>query len=340
MEVAKQKFGEGVRLFQNGDIEGARRSFLDAEREHHAAPIVYNLGLAEERLGHPQAAVDAYERYLAEEGDRGELSAPAAVAIAQIKARSTKLRIRTKPPGARLFVDGAPLPDLSPTTVLVTAGHHVVVAQGETFRAESELEAEGRGDLREVSLDAPAAAAPAEAPVPPSPAPPPPAPAPAEPSLVVWHAAFVVSPIYMLGADNVGQKNSRNGTSVVAGAGGSIGLGISDELAFVLRGFAGIGPDAKPATAYAGGPGVIAALGRVRFGATFLGGRLDTRANDADYSTDLVFGSGAEVGFVVVPRKHARGGWVAAFEPWFLLTNQKQDNTSIFFAASFGYRSF
>src|SRR5207244_3515958 len=92
VEVARKIFADGVKLYQQGDYEGARRLFKQADAEHHAPAIVYNLALAEEKLRHPQAAVDAYEAYVAEVGDRGELSSSAAVAIAQIKARATKLR--------------------------------------------------------------------------------------------------------------------------------------------------------------------------------------------------------------------------------------------------------
>jgi len=86
-----------VKLYQQGDYEGARRLFKQADAEHHAPAIVYNLALAEEKLRHPQAAVDAYEAYVGEVGEQGELSSSAAVAIAQIKTRPTTLRIATKP---------------------------------------------------------------------------------------------------------------------------------------------------------------------------------------------------------------------------------------------------
>ena len=97
VEAARRAFADGVQLFRVGDYEGARRLFLKADAEHHAPAIVYNLGMAEERLGHPQPAVDAYEAYVAEAGESGEFSSSATVAIAQLKARSTRLRISTEP---------------------------------------------------------------------------------------------------------------------------------------------------------------------------------------------------------------------------------------------------
>lgn len=140
---ARGHFADGVRRFGDGDFEGARRLFLQAEHEHHAPVILYNLARAEERLGHPQAAVDAYERYLAEAGARAEFAEPAAIAVADLRARSGRVRIESKPQGARAFVDGNPLEEPTPTSVLLPAGLHHVVVEGETWRASSDSEATG-----------------------------------------------------------------------------------------------------------------------------------------------------------------------------------------------------
>ena len=155
VEAARKDFAEGVRLYQRGDYEGARRLFKKADTEHHAAPVLYNLARTEERLLRAQAAVDAYEAYVGDAGEGGEFTGAAVVAITQIKARSTRLRIETRPTGARIFVDGFPLSESSPTTFLVSAGHHVVVAQGEAFRAERDVEVTGNGDSLSVTLEAP-----------------------------------------------------------------------------------------------------------------------------------------------------------------------------------------
>jgi outer membrane protein assembly factor BamD (BamD/ComL family) len=45
VDLARAIFAEGVKLYQRDDYEGARRLFKKAEAEHHAAPIVYNIGL-------------------------------------------------------------------------------------------------------------------------------------------------------------------------------------------------------------------------------------------------------------------------------------------------------
>lgn len=353
---ARKVFADGVRLYQNGDYEGARRLFREADAEHHAPAIVYNIALAEEKLGHPQAAVDAYEAYLAEAGDKGDLAPSAAAAIAQIKARSTRLRLETKPSGARMFVEGAPLNEAAPTNVLVTAGHHVVVAQGEGWRGERDIEARGGGDVlaiaieREEATEAAPPISPATQPqpttppldqgpvTPPTPIAPTPG-SPNEPEGITWGAEFVIAPAYLLGVTNAAADNARNAFSIAAGPLFEVGYALTDRFELLARGFVGIGPDAKPAYAYMGGPGLsFRATSFLWLGATFIGGRFDTRAHDARYDTDIVFGAMAEANVILL--KKPAGEWLAGFQPAMLLTAMQRDNTAIFFPLTFGFRGF
>jgi hypothetical protein len=88
-----------------------------------------------------------------------------------------------------------------------------------------------------------------------------------------------------------------------------------------------------------GGPGIsFRLLPALWLGATFLGGRFETRAHDHDYGTDLVFGAMVEATYVVM--KKAEGEWIAGLSPAFLLTRRDQDNTTIFFPLTFGYRAY
>ncbi|MBX3232994.1 MAG: PEGA domain-containing protein [Labilithrix sp.] len=357
VEKARRLFADGVRLYQTGDYEGAKRLFKEADAEHHAPAIIYNVGLAEEKLGHRQAALDAYEAYVAEVGDRGELSAAAVAAVAQIRSTSTKLRIESKPPGARVFLDGMPLPEATPTTYLVGAGHHVIVAQGEGWRAERDLEAKGGGESLTVALEEPprVTAAPATGEPPPSPpaiapAPiddvsPPKRPAPVEigaPDALVWGAAFAIAPALMLGVpqDAGGTKtNTRDIVTVLAGPLLEIGYAITEDIEFLGRGLAGIGPDAKPSAMYMGGPGLSFRLAdRLWLGATFIGGRIDSARKGVPYGTNLVFGVIAEANLAVIKKPH--GEWIVGVQPSFLLTEMRNDNTTLFVPLSFGYRGY
>ena len=344
VEAARRDFTEGVRLYQRGDYEGARRLFRRADAEHHAPSIVYNLAVAEERALRPQAAVDAYEAYLAEAGESGEFSGAAVVAIAQIKARSTRLRIATRPSGARVFVDGAPLADASPASLLVAGGHHVVVAQGDGWRAEEDVEVNGVGDTLAVSLEAPAAAGATAPSSPPLPAAPPAVDRAPEPVIVdvpdgfVWGAAFALAPYHMVGAAK-GMPNELSTTRVAAGAILEAGHAVTDRFEFLARGFLALGPEAHPSYAYMGGPGLSLRLGSSLWvGATFLGGRLETKSNGIAYGTDLVFGAMAEATVVVLASKW--GQWTVGVQPGLLLTDEGRDNTAIFFPMTFGYRAY
>jgi len=353
VEAARKDFAEGVRLYQRGDYEGARRLFKKADTEHHAAPVLYNLARTEERLLRAQAAVDAYEAYVGEAGEAGEFTGAAVVAITQIKARSTRLRIETRPTGARIFVDGFPLSESSPTTFLVSAGHHVVVAQGEVFRAERDVEVTGNGDSLSVTLEAPLsdASAPLSPPdthdadsSPSSPsvatavADPPSLPPPAAPDGFVWGAAFTLAPYHLIGAAS-SLPNSESKTQVMAGAILEAGHAVTDRFEFLARGFVALGPDGKPSFAIMGGPGLSLRIGTsVWLGATFLVGQIETVAEGKRYGTDVVFGTMLEATFVVLPT--SAGQWTVGIQPGLLLTNKPPDNTTFFFPLSFGYRAY
>lgn len=361
VEVARKKFANGIKLYQQGDYEGARRLFKEAEAEHHAAPIVYNLALAEEKLGHLQAALDAYEAYVGEVGDKGDLAPAAAIAIGQIRSRSTRLKIETQPSGAHVFVDGQPLADVSPVTFLVGAGTHVVVAQRDGGRGEQDVVAKGAGDTVPVVIAIPISekvTPPPPPPVdpikPPPPdkitPPPPPPPPPSEPEGLVWGVSFAIVPAYLLGVKQLTQEelavpgtqprdNTSPRASIVAGPVLEIGYALTERFEFLARGFAGIGPDGKPAYCYMGGPGLSFKIGdRLWVGATFIGGQLELSKHRPHYGTDLVFGAMAEVNFAVLKKKD--GEWIAGLQPAFLLTEMRNDNTTFFFPLSFGYRAY
>jgi tetratricopeptide (TPR) repeat protein len=349
---ARKLFADGVHQYQIGDYEGALRLFKEANAEHHAPAIMYNVGLAEEKLGHRQAAVDAYEAYVAEAGDKGEFTTVAVATIAQIRATSAKLRIETKPPGAHVFVDGNALHDPSPVTLLVGAGHHIVVAQGDGWRAEKEIEATGATPLTIELQEAPKPAPPPPplepAPPPPPPVvvepkPPPPPPSPAAPDGLVWGAQFAITTGIMFGVDAVDEQkhkhlNTKTIPTVLAGPLLEVGYALTENIEFLARGLVGIGPDGKPSFMYMGGPGLSFKLGPIWAGASFIGGRINSARHEVTYSTDIVFGVLGEVAVPVLKKAH--GEWLVSVQPSFLLTEMRNDNTTIFWPIAFGYRAY
>jgi hypothetical protein len=359
---ARKVFAEGVRLYQAGDWDGARRLFREAEAEHHAPAIVYNIGLAEEKLGHPQAAVAAYEAYVAESGEKSELAPAAAAAIAQIKAKTTKLVVETRPSGSQVFLDGAALESPSPVTLLVRPGPHLVMVLGDGWSEERKLDAAGTGDTVSLVIEAASPSAsptPRESPLlrgPPSAggvenvaAPPsrpsaisPDALAPpvakALPDGLVWGATFAILPVYLLGVSTPGANNAKGGLSIVAGPMFELGFALTERFEFLARALVGLGPDGKPSYDYMGGPGLSYRVGPAWLGASFLGGQLETRVRGVRYGTDLVFGGMLEASVVVVEKP--QGEWLVGIQPSVLLTEMRQDNTAVFFPVSFGYRAY
>src|SRR5688572_18119931 len=103
---ARATFQAGVKAFQDGSFELALGKFQEADRLGHAAAITYNIARTFEKLERPQEAYEAYEAYVAEAGEAGEFTSAAVVAIAQLKARSTRLSIESTPPGAEITLDG------------------------------------------------------------------------------------------------------------------------------------------------------------------------------------------------------------------------------------------
>jgi hypothetical protein len=164
---------------------------------------------------------------------------------------------------------------------------------------------------------------------------------------LVWGAGFAIVPAFLFGVDTsektpeetAATKNARDAASIFAGPLVEIGLALSPDFVFLARGLVGIGPDGKPSYAYMGGPGIsFRATSRLWLGATFLGGRFETRAFDADYGTDLVFGTMVEATYAVL--RKTDGEWIAGLQPAFLLTRRDRDNTTIFFPMTFGYRAY
>jgi PEGA domain-containing protein len=357
---ARGHFADGVRRFGDGDFEGARRLFLQAEHEHHAPVILYNLARAEERLGHPQAAVDAYERYLAEAGAKAEFAEPAAIAVADLRARSGRVRIESKPQGGRAFVDGNPLEEPTPTSVLLPAGLHHVVVEGETWRASSDFEATGGHDLT-VRVERPETAAlPIVAP-PPLVLPPPKAPALPRnegPEGFVYGASFVVAPFVFFGAvsptkfthpagsggSSLTTDNSTWQWGFEAAISAEAGYAFAPRAEILLRGFAGLGSTCKNVLAshiVAGGPAISYRLtDSIWIGASAIGGNGATcrgQSEFANYNTGLVLSPSVDLAIAVVTNSY--GQWIITASVANFFADAK-NNILLYVPLGFGVRFF
>jgi hypothetical protein len=346
---ARGHFADGVRRFGDGDFEGARRLFLQAEHEHHAPVIIYNLARAEERLAHAQAAVDAYERYLAEAGGKAEFAEAAAIAVAELRARSSRVRIESRPPGGRAFVDGSPLEEPTPTTILLPAGLHHVVVEGDAWRASSDFEASSGKELT-VTVDRPESATPPvvlKTTPPIAPPPPPLLPAaPTGPDGFVFGASFVVAPFVFFGATKPpqGDNNTKTQWGFEAAMTAELGYAFAPRAEIVIRGFAGLGStcsNALESHIIAGGPAINYRLtNAIWIGASIMGGAAATcreQSAPANYDTGLVLSPSLDLAIAVATQPY--GQWVITASVANFFADAK-NNILLYAPLGFGVRFF
>ncbi|MEO7114203.1 MAG: hypothetical protein ABI183_27425 [Polyangiaceae bacterium] len=348
-DSARAHFSEGVTRFEAGDYEGARALFLRADSEHHAPVIIYNVARSEERLDHPQAAVDAYDSYLREAGDSGEFATAAALAMAQIRARSPRLRVETSPPGANVFVDAQAAPEKSPTSILVTIGHHHVVAQGDDWHAETEVDATdpskgaivtlarapGNSAVSSTSTPTSTHLAPAPETVPIS-----------GPNGLVLGMSFSIVAYHFF--SKRGQADTTTGVAPALIA--DVGYAITPRVEITLRVLGGLGSEGTPVTLVEGlGPGFsFRALPALWIGAWCLGGRIESSFTPGEPIPGEAPGPRyVETGWVFAPELEASvalfqtdyGQWMLSISPSYYFASP-QDNGALFVPMSFGLRTF
>jgi hypothetical protein len=337
VETARARFVEGVRLYKLGDDLGARLAFLDAERAHHAAVTIYNLALVEERLGHAQAAVDDYERYVGEAGEQGEFTQSAVVASAELRRRASKVRIETQPAGARLFIDGAAIEERSPLTWLLLPGKHHVSVEWDHGRADEDVDVQG-GTPRTLSFSRPAEPAPTStlpARVPPesqlAPAevkPPPAPPRPPEIAGLVFGGAFIAMPYHFQRLNS-----GKNDDGAFAGLSGEIGYAFAEHAFVGLRVLAAAGSSCRQvlgAHVLTAGPALEYHVSHSFWiGASLNGGQGEACRDGATLSTDIVFSPMLDASYAVTSQDY--GQWLVSLGFGYFFANPTND-TGLFYA--------
>lgn len=351
---ARKAFKEGVTAFQAGDFATALAKFQKADAAAHAPAITYNIARTLEQLGRPQDAIFAYERYLAEAGEGGEFTTAAALAIAQIKARNARLVVSSTPPGATVTLDGTPLPEKTPTTVLVPPGRHRLTLSLDDWNEERTVETTAGTASELVFVRGKSA-----------PAPPPKrvvvvktVPASTKPELsgLMGTAGLSISAYRFVGNADREQGNTSTQaqsapTGLVFGLGFDMGYALSARTALVLRGFGGFGSsESSLASLGAIGPAISFRIseqfwagGGVAFGA----GQADSDATRRDlvsaqdssltFETDIALGPSLELAFS--PDENSSGQWLIALMPTTLLSAGGKQST-LFIPLLFGFRFF
>jgi hypothetical protein len=364
VDAAREHFKRGVQAFEAGDHAGALAAFQAADEAHHAPAISYNMARALESLGRIHAALGRYEAYVAEAGHTGEFVSAATVAIAQIKSRSTTLRVETNPPGAQVSVDGEPLAESSPTSVWLPRGaHRVQIRLGDWTEARA-VDVPGGGSSSVLSFvrSAPSptkSAAPkvrrdksrstARA-------------AKVKPELdgLIGGAGLSISGYQFIGEtterdENAKTESDSTAKGLVFGLTFEAGWALSSRLGLMLRGSGGIGSSrGQLAAVGAAGPVLTYRIGRdwwLGGGIVVGGSRADADATRTPvasassgrsntgitYNTDFAVGPTLELSYAL--GQNQSGQWLVSLQPGVLLTTSGE-NTNAFMPLVIGYRWF
>src|SRR6266566_622031 len=180
-EMARRRFQEGVKFFDQKKFEEARAAFLQAYALKHHPAVLLNLAQSEIRSGHPLEAARHFSGYLRESANTSPAErADAEKGLASARTKLGRIHV-TAATGAEVMVDGeaigqAPLPE----AVDALPGTHTVEAKLGGRSASMSVSVQvGKSTNATLSLEGGAAAPPAPVP-PPTSAPLPPAPPPAE----------------------------------------------------------------------------------------------------------------------------------------------------------------
>ncbi len=104
---ARLQFEEGIRLFKDGDFEGASIAFNRAYELRPSYKILYNVGQVENELKHYCLALAAYTEYLETGGEAISIDRKAEVAghLEKLKIRVGSVEIRYNRDGTTLLID-------------------------------------------------------------------------------------------------------------------------------------------------------------------------------------------------------------------------------------------
>ncbi len=132
-EEARRRFEEAERIFEAGDFAGALAEFQRIYQLLDGHPrrffVLYNVGRCQEQLFQYGEALDSYQRYLSEGGDRDpdqQLATSARQKINDLTQRLATLTVRTNVDHAEVWVDGRRQVTTAPGDVVVTGGEHTI----------------------------------------------------------------------------------------------------------------------------------------------------------------------------------------------------------------------
>ncbi|MEZ4445926.1 MAG: PEGA domain-containing protein [Polyangiaceae bacterium] len=147
--AAREHFARGVKLLEAGEPARAAQALEQAEALAPFAVVLYNLGVAYERMGRPVEAAAMFQRVLDDPGQLGpERVAQAKDKRAALAAQLGTVAVVTSPAGAAVRIDGAvPLEGIS-----VSRGTHFVEASLRGYLPDRRAISVGGGQRLAVEL--------------------------------------------------------------------------------------------------------------------------------------------------------------------------------------------
>jgi hypothetical protein len=170
LEVARERFRDGLALEEAGDFAAARATFDEVRATKITPQVLYHLAYCDEQLGALVAAIDGYGEAI-ELAERVGESAAAVVEEAQprlaaLERRVPRLRVRVEgdlAPGDAVTIDGAPVERWSEDVRVDPGRRRVAVVRDGAPLAEVTVEARP-GERATARLTLPAREPPAVAP--------------------------------------------------------------------------------------------------------------------------------------------------------------------------------
>ena len=143
-QQAQDRFRRGIRLYNEGNADGA---LVELERAYQLVPnfkILYNLGQVSYQAHNYAAALGYFRRYLADGGDQIPATRRAEIdkEIRSLVQRTGQLDIQTADTGSEIFVDDAPAgtTPLSAPVLANVGRHRVEVVSGAGQRRSRQVE--------------------------------------------------------------------------------------------------------------------------------------------------------------------------------------------------------
>jgi hypothetical protein len=161
IEMARERFQEGVKYYDEKQYEKARAAFLQAYALKRHPAVLLNLAQSELRSGHEADAAKHFATYLREHKEASALEKQEAEkGLAAAKTKVGEVNVETDD-GAELFVDGQPEGRTPlPTPLYLEPGQHAIEARKEGKAGTSNVTAKaGASTSINIALSTPAPAA-------------------------------------------------------------------------------------------------------------------------------------------------------------------------------------